>query len=145
MASFDSIPIRRLEKQQVILKRDSVIITISEEDFVAKNNVLKYETTDNVKYVSTINGKSVWGTDGNIPKRQYRTIKIQIGRRSVSIPKTALENLFEPNLDYSECHYDRERDILYLSAMNSDGAGGYVVLWVIEKGRYKNKIVTNPF
>jgi len=145
LASFDSIPIHKLDKRQVILKRDSLVIVIREEDFIAKNSTLQYDTSDSSKYVSKINGKRIWGTDGNIPKRKYKAIEVQIGRRSIAIPKAELENLFEPNLNYSECYYDRQKDVLYLSALNSDGAGGYAVLWIIEKGRYKNKIVTMPF
>ncbi len=145
LASFDSIPIHKLDKRQVVLKRDSLVVIIREEDFIEKNSLLQYDTSNEEKYVSKINGKQPWGTDGNIPKRKYKSITVQIGKKPVAIPKKELENLFEPNLNYSECYYDGQNEVLYLSALNSDGAGGYAVLWIIEKGKYKNKIVTTPF
>lgn len=145
LSSFDSIPVQKQDIKQIIFKEDSIIITISKEDFVVKYNNIKYATSDNVKYVSMINGKPIWGTDSNIPRSQYKSVKIQSGRKIFALPKKAMENLFEPNFDFSHCYYDRNKDILFISSLNSDGAGSYALLWIIEKGVYKNKIVLTPF
>jgi hypothetical protein len=49
------------------------------------------------------------------------------------------------NYHHTKVHYDKTSDILYIHAMNSDGAGGYVVIWKIEKGGYKERFVSHGF
>ena len=145
LKAFESLPINRLDKERVTHQKDSVKITITAADFIPRNNRLHYSSDNNGKFLSKINGKAIWGTDGNIPKRQYGAIEVQMGSKHIKIPFTALENLFEPNLNYSECFYDSQKDIVYISALNSDGAGGYVVVWTIEKGKYTRRFVAHGF
>jgi hypothetical protein len=40
---------------------------------------------------------------------------------------------------------DKENDVIYIQSMNSDGAGGYVVAWKIEKNIYKERAIFNGF
>jgi len=68
-----------------------------------------------------------------------------IDNQKIEIPASALENLYEPNLENTEAFYDDKNDILYIASMNSDGAGGYNVLWVIEKRQYKTRHVFYGF
>jgi hypothetical protein len=145
ISSFESISIKQLDHVQVIHKKDSISLIISKGDFIPKNANLTYGFNNDFKYLSKVNGKPIWGTDGNIPKSLYKIIQIQIGNSRITLPKSAIENLFEPNLNYSACYYDKGKDVLYLSGMNSDGAGGYVVLWVIEKRTYRERYITNGF
>ena len=53
--------------------------------------------------------------------------------KTIYLPKEALKNLFEPNSYSTSAHYDEANDILYIDSLNSDGAGSYEVLWIIEK------------
>lgn len=73
------------------------------------------------------------------------TAQFTFGKRTVFVPIDGLKNLFDPNLGYTEVHYDRKKEILYVSALNGDGAGGYVVLLIIEQGQYKTRMVFNGF
>lgn len=73
---------------------------------------------------------------------QYGKFILQIGSDMVNLPT---DNLFEPNLDFTSVYIDKKNNIIYVSALNSDGAGGYAVLWIIENGEFKQRITTLPF
>ena len=108
--------------------------------------MLKYHKGDDSKnelnWLEKINGKEIWGTDGNIPKNQYGQITLTFGKEIIHLP---IDNLFEPNLDNIKVNIDSKNKTIYISTMNSDGAGGYVVLWIIENGIFKQQITTIPF
>jgi len=53
--------------------------------------------------------------------------------------------LFNINSEFAGCYYDHLNDTLYINSVNGDGAGGYAVLFKIEKGIYKARVVTMPF
>ena len=104
--------------------------------YYKKNNKTQLDKIDNLQ---------IFGTDGNIPKREYKSIKIEIDNVKIELPKNAIKNLFEPNLESSTVNYDKINDILYISSMNSDGAGGYLIIWIIEKKSYRNRIEAYGF
>jgi hypothetical protein len=127
----------------VVLGNDKINITLTVEDFNAKEHKLSYNTEHNV--LETIDGRHYWGTDGGVPKRQYKSIAINLNGKEVKIPEEGLENLYEPNLDFTSATYDKKNDVLYIQSLNSDGAGGYAVLWRIEKGVYKDRFMFYGF
>ena len=50
------------------------------------------------------------------------------------------------SLIYSaEVNYDAANDTFYIQTMNSDGAGSYLVVWKVEKGVYKDRLVAYGF
>lgn len=79
------------------------------------------------------------------PKKEYKSIKIEINKIKIELPKVALRNLFEPNLYNSKANYNEKEDILYIHSSNSDGAGSYEVIWIIEKIKYKSRIEVYGF
>ena len=97
--------------------------------------------------IEKIDGKLFWGTDGNMPKREYKSIEVKIRGKQVSIPQSAYNDLYESYLytEFNSVHYDKDNDILYIVALNGDGAGAYMVCWQIEKGVYKGRKVGIPF
>ena len=92
-----------------------------------------------------IDDLSPLGTDGEIPKREYKSIEVEINKEKVEIPASTLKNLYEPTLWNSKANYDEVNDILYIHTSNSDGAGGYEVIWVVEKKKYKTRIEAYGF
>ena len=62
-------------------------------------------------------------------------------------PAEALTDVFEPNLtERSTCVMaDPETDAIYLVGWNSDGAGGYVIAFRFEDGKYAGRIALSPF
>ncbi|NDV95689.1 hypothetical protein D0T84_12300 [Dysgonomonas sp. 521] len=130
-----------IQEQKAVLEIDSIVITLTQTDFDPMQN--KISRKDG--FVYKINGKEIWGTDGEIPKREYKSISIRLGKKNIDFPQSALENLYNPNLENTEANHDKDNDILYLQSTNSDGAGGYIVVWVIEKGQYKGRYVYYGF
>lgn len=135
-----------LTDSTIEFKQDSISLLVTKTKFNPKNNNLQYHKGDASKnernWLEKINGKEIWGTDGNIPKKQYGQIILTLGENKIYLP---IDNLFEPNLDYTAVNFDEENRAIYISAMNSDGAGGYVVLWIVENGTFKQRIITIPF
>jgi hypothetical protein len=80
-----------------------------------------------------------------VPKVAYRHIRIRIGDKQIEVAKKEIANLFEPNLDLTKVNYDKQSDKLYISSINSDGAGGYAVLWMIKEGNYSHRSALSPF
>lgn len=127
----------------ITLKKDDVEIHITEENFNQDKHKLTFDKQGG--WLNKTNGKSFFGTDGGIPKTQYQSIKIKINNKNIELPKTAFEDLFEPNLFSSRANYDEKDDVLYLHSFNSDGAGYYAVVWKIEQGKYKDRLVVHGF
>jgi hypothetical protein len=92
-----------------------------------------------------IDNKKYWGMDGGMPTTQFEKITIKIGQRLITLPKYALEGLYEPNIYSAAANYDNTSDTFYIRTSNSDGAGSYEVIWKVEKGVYKNRLVAYGF
>ncbi|MFB9077199.1 hypothetical protein ACFFLS_02835 [Flavobacterium procerum] len=144
VSEFSKIPSIKETTEKVIFQKDNLNITIESKNFDPKTAKLGYLKNDK-SILEKINGKQVWGRDGTIPRKTYKLIAVTIGSKTIEIPKNAFDDLFEPSFFNTEINYDKKEDILYISAMNGDGAGGYVILWIIEKGKYKERQITRGF
>ncbi|MES2546020.1 MAG: SH3 domain-containing protein [Bacteroidota bacterium] len=144
--NFDKISYNNLTESTIEFKNNNIKLIVTKTKFNPKNNKLQYHkgnaSKNEMTWLEKINGKEIWGTDGNVPKYQYEQMTLTIGKNKIHLPT---ENLFEPNLDYTTVNIDEKTNTIYISAMNSDGAGGYAVLWIIENGIYKQRITTIPF
>ncbi len=125
---------------------DSLSVNITTYSFDPSQNELEYfrdsTSNSNFTYLEKINGRRIWGTDGNIPRMQYQRLTVQFGNEEIVLPT---ENLFEPDLENTFVHIDKNERTVYISALNSDGAGTYVVLWIVQDGMLKDRVTTIPF
>jgi hypothetical protein len=144
VSDFLPVPYSYSNKNKYILARDNIGIILTKIDYAKGNSVFTF-ADDNPTILLKIDGKEFYGTDGEIPTRQYGFITVTIGKDRIQFPNSATEGLFEPNLESTEAYYDAKNDILYIKAMNSDGAGGYAILWTVEKRKYKSRYVFYPF
>lgn len=145
ISSFEKIPVKTLTENSVEFYSESrkigakiksgVFDYDSNKRFFSKTKYGEYEIEDRFK------GKQIWGTDGSIPSENYLSVTVSWKGRSIEVPEKEYENLFQVNHDFSNCYYDAKTDKLYLESLNSDGAGSYWVLFVFEKGKYKETIV----
>lgn len=146
IGNFDKITSDNLTDSTISFKKDSIILIVTRTSFNPKNNKLQYHKVDNsnneMSYLEKINGKAIWGTDGNVPKNQYGQITLTLGKYKINLP---IDNLYEPTIDYTTVNIDTKNRTIYISALNGDGAGGYVVLWIIENGVFKERILTLGF
>lgn len=143
---FDNIPYSQLSDSSITFRIDTLSLRLTKVSFNPKANTLQYHQGNPAKneatYLEKINGKKIWGTDGDVPKKQYGQAYLKIGNDKIYLP---VDNLFEPNLGYTLVNIDKSKKTIYVSVLNSDGAGGYAVLWIIEKGKFKERITTIPF
>lgn len=144
LTEFTKIPLIKETQTKVIFEKDGLIISIESKKF--ESNLAKLTFLGNNKsFLKEINGKSFWGTDGEIPKMTYKKITLIIDKKTIELPKSSFDDLFEPTLFNTRINYDSKSDILYISSSNSDGAGGYEIVWIIEKGQYKERKVAYGF
>jgi len=130
----------------IVFEGKEIQVTLSTEKFDKSKHSFKYHK-EYRDIIEKIDGKPFWGTDGNMPKREYKSIEVKIRGKQVSIPQSAYNDLYESYLytEFNSVHYDKDNDILYIVANNGDGAGAYMVCWQIEKGVYKGRKVGIPF
>lgn len=144
ITDFKKIALKSVRNGIAKLENDSVILEISETDFVKTKHQLKFHN-NNLTQLNTIDNLHFFGTDGDIPKREYKSIKVVINNVILELPNSALKNLYEPSLFNSKANYDEANDILYIHSSNSDGAGGYEIIWIIEKKKFKSRIEAYGF
>ena len=149
LTDFESITgtVSEAEQTEVIEKGD-LKVKIQIEPFQLEGRELTYkEFSDDERYLIEIDGKEYWGTDGAMPREQYRKITIQQGGKTITLPDAALSNLFNPGLypGNTKVFINSEEGAIYITSFNSDGAGGYVVAFVIQNGEYKSRAVLSPF
>ena len=130
----------------IVFEGKEIQVVLSTEKFDKSKHSFKYHK-EYRDVIEKIDGKLFWGTDGNMPKREYKSIEVKIRGKQVSIPQSAYNDLYESYLytEFNSVHYDKDNDILYIVANNGDGAGAYMVCWQIEKGAYKGRKVGIPF
>ena len=130
----------------IVFEGKEIQVVLSTEKFDKSKHSFKYHK-EYRDVIEKIDGKLFWGTDGNMPKREYKSIEVKIRGKQVSIPQSAYSDLYQPNLytDLNFVYYDKDSDILYIVANNGDGAGAYMVCWQIEKGVYKGRKIGIPF
>ena len=144
ISAYENIPPLIKETNSSTYGKDSIKIIVTKQKFDKTKYRLTY-VKGSQSQIQYINGKQYWGEDGGLPKTEYRSISIIIGSRKIDLPRTAVEDLFEPSLHHTQASYDRRKDILYIQSMNSDGAGSYYVIWRIEKGSYKDRYIAYGF
>ncbi|NJI73310.1 hypothetical protein HCX49_08840 [Sphingobacterium kitahiroshimense] len=145
--SYEKIPIKSFNDSIAKFISKNVTVEIRSEKFDYKKNKRYFSSTKYEDYTveDIFKGQQVWGTDGTIPISHYTSIKATIKGRTIQIPENEIENLFNINSEFAACYYDNPNDTLYITSVNGDGAGGYAVLFKIEKGIYKARVVTMPF
>lgn len=142
--NFEFIPTYKFGMNEVTLKKDDIAITITTKDFDVKKHVLKYDKKQ-ANILLTIDNQKIWGADGNIPKKEIEKIVVTINNKAFPLPKQAYSNLYEFNIADVKAYIDTTNNLLYIYSVNSDGAGGYASLLVIQDGKYKERFVTNGF
>ena len=144
VSSFPALTVSNKTGSSITLRKETVEVTITQSNFDKKKHKFKY-VKDYPTQIELIDNKKYWGMDGGMPKTQFEKITIKVGHKIVSLPKVAMEGLYEPSIYSAEVNYDKTSDTFYIQTMNSDGAGSYLVIWKIEKGIYKDRLVAYGF
>ena len=144
ISSFENVALKSNLDGKVKMKNGNIKIEITETKFEKEKHKLMFYK-NNKTQLDKIDNLQIFGTDGNIPKREYKSIQIEINNIKIELPKEALKNLYEPSLYNSKANYDEKNDILYVFSSNSDGAGSYEIIWIIEKKKYKYRVEAYGF
>ena len=144
VSNFPALTISKKTETSITLKKDTIEVTITQSKFDKKKHRFKYikEYPDQIEL---IDNKKYWGMDGGMPTAQFQEIIIKVGSKTISLPKKALEGLYEPSIYNAEVNYDKTNDTFFIQTMNSDGAGSYEVIWKVEKGIYSERLVAYGF
>ena len=134
------------KKNAIHFSGKDIQVALSTEKFDKSKHSFKYHK-EYRDMIEKIDGKPFWGTDGEMPREEYKNIQIYINGKQVFIPKSAYDDLYEPTFytENNSVYYDKELDSYYIVATNSDGAGAYMVCWQTEKGDYKGRKIGIPF
>ncbi|HCA06698.1 SH3 domain-containing protein [Chryseobacterium sp.] len=145
--SYESVPAVSINENKAVFNLKNIAVTIESEPFNYKENKKYFSTTNynGYKVEDKFKGQQIWGTDGTIPQTHYQSISVKIGGETLQVPPKEIENLFNINTESAACYFDSEHETLYINMVNSDGAGGYAVLFTIEKGVFKGKTLIMPF
>ena len=85
------------------------------------------------------------GTDGGLPTRTINWYILLLEKFTISIPTTKMNDLYNPNLFATNVYFSRDRKRLYIDMINSDGAGGYEVTWIIQDKKYSRRVIGYGF
>ncbi|MCB2377594.1 hypothetical protein LGH70_08370 [Hymenobacter sp. BT635] len=81
-----------------------------------------------------------WGVDGTMPKTEIRAAQATLNGKRVPIARQLLAGLFE-------CTYSvevrRHGSTYFVYQNNSDGAGGYTLVWVFDSKGLRQRLIGN--
>jgi hypothetical protein len=98
--NYDTLGVSQKAKDKIVFKNKTIHVEVKTKRFDPKANSIEYTVgNNNYRYVSTINHKRAWGTDGSLPEVAYDYIWITIGDMKIILPAEAYDNLFQPNFN----------------------------------------------
>ncbi|MCU4174078.1 hypothetical protein [Carboxylicivirga sp. N1Y90] len=103
--------------------------------FNSTNRVIEKISNRSIKL---IDGQSFWGTDGELPTVEIKSINVNLKGLDIEIHKAFYNNLFECDNDFT---IYEQNETFFIYQDNSDGAGYYQVLWVINKNGLIQRLV----
>jgi hypothetical protein len=115
-------------------------VRVTAAPFVAAD----HKITQTAENQPLIDGKTFWGADGGLPRRSL-SVTVNLNGKAIEIPKADFQDLYEPNMETIVLltpSQPTERALIVMS--NSDGAGGYSVVWAFENGKYRGRTVIGP-
>ena len=143
--SFEKFTLETNSSKLNTLFFNNLEVSIKLNQFDSTNHSYLFDQDNPVRNVRKIDNQDVNGIGDKLPKFEYQSITIKNKDKIFNIPPKYLKNLFEPNFHLTSAYFDSKRNRIYLQAFNSDGAYGYVVLWVIENSKVVDFIITSPF
>ena len=152
----NEIPLLNCTDSSATFLKGSVIVDIYSSKFDTIGHDLSFVDPQQ-PFLVLIDNQPFWGTDGGVPKERIRSVIFTHEKYQLILPDSAIAGLYEPNFCYKDkktgklvkslCNVFRSVDKrrVYIYMLNSDGAGGYEVTWVIQDGKYYTRIVDYGF
>lgn len=144
VSGFPKFTVSEKTATSVTLRHNGVLVSLTQSKFEKAKHRFTY-VKDYPDQIQRIDNQQYWGMDGGMPTTQFESIVIKAGQKTITLPRYALQGLFQPNMYSAQVNYDKVNDTFYIQTMNSDGAGAYAVIWKVEKGVYKERLVAYGF
>ena len=104
-------------------------------DFDSANRIVDRQEG---KWVTAIDGRHAWGTDGNLPKIQVSGVKINIDHKEILIQDVFYRDIYECTNRFA---IYRNNNTYFIYQANSDGAGYYQIVWVLTRDGLQQRLV----
>ncbi|WP_397447871.1 hypothetical protein [Polaribacter sp. R77954] len=142
-----------IDNKSIELINGNTKIVIKTTEFQPNKRELKFDSSG--KFLEKIDGKDIYGTDGNIPRKEISEFYLIVNDKRIEIPKKHYNDLFEPTIEclndnddlycYTICYLNEKGEII-LTMQNSDGAGSYMVIFIFDKKyEIKERIIGYQF
>lgn len=153
---MNEIPLLNCTDSSATFSKGGIMVEIYSAKFDTTGHKLSYDHSQR-PFLTLIDNKSFWGTDGGVPKERIKSVIFTHEKYQITLPETAVAGLYEPNfctkdqqtrkLKTIHCKVFRSDDKrrVYIYMVNSDGAGGYEVTWVIQDSKYYIRVVDYGF
>ena len=149
----NEIPLLNCSDSLITFSAEGLKISISSTRFDSSRHKLWY---DSQSYLKLIDGKSFWGTDGGVPNEEVKEVNVTIGNKRFLFPIDALKGIYQPNfctknnlngdlILHSKVFRSTDKRRIYVYMLNSDGAGGYEVIWIIQDKKYLTRVIDFGF
>jgi len=90
------------------------------------------------KWIVAIDGRPVWGRDGDLPKTQVVGVHVILEGQKIPISRAFYDDIYECTNTFKVF---KNRDTYFVYQFNSDGAGAYQIVWVFTKDGLKQRLV----
>ncbi len=130
-------PIENIEIFQNNLKLNNNSLNFSNDSIQVQIEIKEISKSETKSYPKGC----YYGTDGP-PSEIDNTItnlKVKINGKDITIPKEAIKNLFNANLEQTLIKY--YNDTLIIAMANSNGAGYYCVVWTFSNYNYLKRYI----
>ncbi|MEL6629256.1 MAG: hypothetical protein AAFQ92_27305 [Bacteroidota bacterium] len=113
-------------------------------DFTFEYEVSVFDPTDRIldqhdgQWITSIDGRPVWGTDGNLPRTQVDNIAVTLDGQEIDIHRVFYSDIYECDNRFTVY---KNGDTYFVYQGNSDGAGFYEIVWVIDRTGLKQRLV----
>ena len=116
----------------------------TEENFSFKYATSEFKLRNRIvdkhegKWISKFDGRPIWGVDGGYPRMQIDAIDVSIDGIKIQIHKVFYSDIFECDNTFT---IYKNKDTYFVHQWNSDGAGAYEIVWVLDKTGLKQRLV----
>ena len=104
------------------------------EPFDSTNRII--DKQDN-RWVTHIDGRPVWGTDGNYPRKQVAAIEIVLKGKRIDVNRVFYSDIYECTNEFT---IYKNSDFYLIHQWNSDAAGSYELVWVISENGIEQRL-----
>lgn len=154
--SISKLPLRKLSatgynKTQMSFKNDTVNVTVTSGPFDPKGRKMQLMEENLVK----INGKPFYGSYGETPKTEIKSVVVILKKDTVQIPPAAYADLFNINFTYKDksgtersgngVYFSADNKRVYIYLLSRDNTGSYEVTWVIENNVFMRRVLDYGF